>query len=188
ETHYLRFLMPTMRGSDVGTKKRYAGVINVNGTEQLVFKGLENVRTDWTQLAKDFQLELYRKIFAGEDYQDFVRATAAAVQAGERDDELGYRKRLRRPLHEYQKNVPPHVQAARKLQQLAGQPLRRGDWIEYLITLNGPEPLAAQQSPPDYQHYIDKQLSPVADSILYFVEQSLAELVDSQIPLFSGRK
>src|SRR5690606_4197328 len=136
ETHYLRFLMPTMRGSDVGTKKRYAGVINVNGTEQLVFKGLENVRTDWTQLAKDFQLELYRKIFAGEDYQDFVRATAAAVQAGERDDELVYRKRLRRHLHEYQKNVPPHVQAARKLQQLAGQPLRRGDWIEYLITLN----------------------------------------------------
>lgn len=188
ETHYLRFLMPTMRGSDLGTKKRYAGVVNVNGKEELVFKGLENVRTDWTQLAKEFQLELYRKIFAGEDYQDFVRATAAAVQAGERDQELVYRKRLRRHLHEYQKNVPPHVQAARKLQQRTGQQLRRGDWIEYLITLNGPEPVAAQQSPLDYQHYIDKQLSPVADSILYFVEQSLAELVDSQIPLFSGGK
>lgn len=188
ETHYVRFLMPTMRGSDIGTKKRYAGVIEVGDKQELVFKGLENVRTDWTQLAKDFQLELYRKIFAGEDYQDFVRATAAAVHAGERDDELVYRKRLRRHLHEYEKNVPPHVQAARKLQQRTGELLRRGDWIEYVITLGGAEPLAALQNPLNYQHYIDKQLSPVADSILYFVEQSLAELVDSQMALFNTAK
>lgn len=185
ETHYLRFLMPTMRGSDLGTKKRYAGVVTtVDGQEALVFKGLESVRTDWTQLAKDFQLELYRKIFAGESYQTFVRETAAAVQAGERNPQLIYRKRLRRQLHEYQKNQPPHVQAARKLMDWTGQQLRRGDWIEYVMTLNGAEPLIAQQSPLDYQHYIDKQLTPVADSILYFVEQSLAEIVENQLSLF----
>jgi len=62
--------------------------------------------------------------------------------------------------------------------------LRRGDWIEYVITTNGAEPLAAQQSPLDYQHYVDKQLTPVADTILHFVEQSLAKLVDSQLTLF----
>lgn len=187
ETHYLRFLMPTMRGSDLGTKKRYAGVVTTaDGHEELIFKGLESVRTDWTKLAKDFQLELYRKIFTGEGYQDFVRATAAAVQTGERDTELVYRKRLRRHLHEYQKNQPPHVQAARKLMDWTGQQLRRGDWIEYVITLNGAEPVSAQQSALDYQHYIDKQLTPVADSILYFVEQSFAELVENQLSLFGG--
>jgi DNA polymerase-2 len=53
-----------------------------------------------------------------------------------------------------------------------------------VITTNGAEPLAAQQSPLDYQHYVDKQLTPVADTILHFVEQSLAELVDSQLTLF----
>ena len=184
ETHYLRFLMPTMRGSDLGTKKRYAGVVDKNGKRELVFKGLENVRTDWTLLAREFQMALYAKIFAGEDYRDFVRATAQAVLAGERDAELIYRKRLRRQLHEYQKNVPPHVQAARKLQQWTGERLRRGDWIDYVITTSGAEPVAAQQSPLDYQHYVDKQLTPVADTILHFVEQSLAELVDSQLTLF----
>ena len=184
ETHYLRFLMPTMRGSDLGTKKRYAGVVDKNGKRELVFKGLENVRTDWTQLAREFQMALYARIFAGEDYRDFVRATTQAVLAGERDAELIYRKRLRRQLHEYQKNVPPHVQAARKLQQWTGERLRRGDWIEYVITTNGAEPVTAQQSPLDYQHYVDKQLTPVADTILHFVEQSLAELVDSQLTLF----
>ncbi len=191
ETHYLRFLMPTIRGSDLGTKKRYAGLVEVNGQREMVFKGLENVRTDWTQLAKDFQSELYRKIFAGEDYLDFVRTTNDEVLTGKRDMELIYRKRLRRHLHEYQKNVPPHVQAARKYVQLTGESLRRGDWISYVLTTNGPEPLgryevdmALRQSPIDYQYYIDKQLTPVADSILHFLNESLTQLVDQQLSLF----
>ena len=191
ETHYLRFLMPTMRGSELGTKKRYAGLIETNGQRDMVFKGLENVRTDWTNLAKQFQAELYRKVFEGEDHLDYVRSTNAAVLAGERNEDLVYRKRLRRQLHEYQKNVPPHVQAARKYVQLTGERIRRGDWISYVITTNGPEPLGTYavdwsllQSPIDYQHYIDKQLTPVADSILHFLNESLGQLVDSQMGLF----
>jgi DNA polymerase-2 len=186
ETHYLRFLMPTMRGSELGTKKRYAGLVDANGTRELIFKGLESVRTDWTLLAKQFQLELYRKVFDGEGYLDFVRNTTAEVLAGQRDEELVYRKRLRRHLHEYQKNVPPHVQAARKYVQQTGAPLRRGDWISYVITISGPEPIAIRQSPIDYQHYVDKQLTPVADSILHFMDESLNQLVDNQLSLFGS--
>ncbi|MBI3186675.1 MAG: DNA polymerase II, partial [Gammaproteobacteria bacterium] len=53
ETHYQRFFMPTARGSDKGSKKRYAGLItDHNGVESIKFKGLENVRTDWTELAR----------------------------------------------------------------------------------------------------------------------------------------
>ena len=55
ETHFKRFLMPTVRGSDKGSKKRYAGVVAGAAGDQLVFKGLESVRTDWTRLARDFQ-------------------------------------------------------------------------------------------------------------------------------------
>ena len=183
EVHYKQFLMPTIRGSEQGSKKRYAGVIEKDGKDTVVFKGLENVRTDWTALARDFQMELYRKVFAGEDYRDFVRATADAVLAGERDADLIYRKRLRRHLHEYQKNVPPHVQAARKLVEWQGTQLRRGDWIDYVITRNGPEPVQCRQSPLDYQHYVDKQLSPVADTILHFVGESLVQLVAQQMEL-----
>src|SRR5690606_5539842 len=60
ETHYLQFVMPTIRGSELGSKKRYAGIVREDGRERLVFKGLENVRTDWTDLAKTFQEHLYR--------------------------------------------------------------------------------------------------------------------------------
>lgn len=184
ETHYLRFLMPTIRGSEVGTKKRYAGVVDKFGKRELVFKGLESIRTDWTRLAKDFQITLYGKIFSGENYIEFVRTTTEDVLTGKRDVDLIYRKRLRRHLSEYQKNIPPQVQAAHKYVQRTGKPFRRGDWIDYVITQQGPEPIAAQQSPLDYQHYIDKQLRPVADSILHFMNQSLSGLVDTQLSLF----
>ncbi|WP_315980629.1 DNA polymerase domain-containing protein [Aliamphritea spongicola] len=62
ETHYQRFLMPTMRHSDKGTKKRYAGIqYQPDGSHRMVFKGLENVRSDWTPLARRVQQELYER-------------------------------------------------------------------------------------------------------------------------------
>lgn len=185
ETHYLRFFMPTIRGSELGTKKRYAGVVEVQGEQSLVFKGLESVRTDWTQLAKTFQLELYRKMFAGEDYTDFIQESVAALLNRECDEDLIYHKRLRRHLQDYKKNIPPHVQAARKLQQRNGTTLGRGEWVQYVITHEGPEPIKCRQSKLDYQHYIDRQLAPIADSILQFSGQSMAELLKPQLGLFS---
>jgi len=183
ETHYQRFLMPTVRGSDQGSKKRYAGVVLKEGQQQLVFKGLENVRTDWTKLARDFQLELYRRIFFHQPYRDYIKETVAQVLAGRCDEQLVYRKRLRRKLADYQRNSPPHVQAARKA-EAAGERIRSGDWIAYVMTVSGAEPLTAVHSLLDYQHYIDRQLAPVADSILYFVEDSLAAITDQQLGLF----
>ncbi|MFT5691136.1 MAG: DNA polymerase-2 [Oceanicoccus sp.] len=183
ETHFKKFLMPTIRGSDQGSKKRYAGVVDDNGKAKLVFKGLENVRTDWTKLAREFQLELYRRVFFNEPYRDFVKDTVKQVMTGLRDEELTYRKRLRRKLEDYQKNIPPHVQAARKVSQSSTK-LRRGDWIEYVITVNGAEPVDSQTSLIDYQHYVDRQLAPAADGILYFLGDSLDAIIDQQLGLF----
>ena len=55
ETHFCRFLMPTIRGTEQGSKKRYAGLIQEGEEQRMVFKGLETVRTDWTPLAQQFQ-------------------------------------------------------------------------------------------------------------------------------------
>jgi len=116
ETHFLRFLMPTIRGSDTGSKKRYAGVIRAtSGETQIIYKGLECVRSDWTPLAKVFQQELYQRIFSGQPYRDYISKTVAKLNRGALDSQLVYKKRLRRKLSDYQKNIPPHVQAARKL-------------------------------------------------------------------------
>jgi DNA polymerase-2 len=56
DTHYKKFFMPTIRGSDVGSKKRYAGLsVDAKGKEEMVYRGLEMARSDWTPLARQFQ-------------------------------------------------------------------------------------------------------------------------------------
>jgi DNA polymerase-2 len=184
ETHYKRFLMPTIRGSDIGSKKRYAGVVSGKDGDKIIFKGLENVRTDWTRLARNFQEELYRRVFLGEPFDDYVKDLTARVLAGLEDEQLLYRKRLRRKLDDYQKNIPPHVQAARLFEERGLVVPRRGDWVEYVITSSGAEPAKKPLAPLDYQHYVDRQLSPVADGILGFVGSSFSALTDKQIGLF----
>jgi len=189
ETHFSRFLMPTIRGAEQGSKKRYAGMIREGETERMVFKGLETVRTDWTPLAQHFQQELYRRIFKKLPYQDYIRETVRQLLDGELDDQLIYRKRLRRPLDDYQRNVPPHVRAARiadEQNQKLGRPLQyqKGGKIRYVMATSGPEPLEARITPPDYDHYLTKQLQPVAEGILPFLEDDFATLVTGQLGLF----
>jgi DNA polymerase-2 len=178
ETLYLRFLMPTVRGEQTGSKKRYAGLVRTaDGGTDLVFKGLESVRTDWTALARRFQRELYRRIFLDLPFEDFVRETLAHLLAGKLDQELVYRKRLRRALDEYTRNVPPHVQAARKLEN-------PGRWVRYVITSAGPEPVQDEIPKPDYDHYRERQLAPAANGILHFLDTSFEAITDAQLAIF----
>jgi DNA polymerase-2 len=189
ESHFSRFVMPTIRGSDVGSKKRYAGLLNTPGGQELVFKGLETIRTDWTRAARDFQHELYRRIFYQLPYREFIIATVADIQHGRCDNQLVYRKRLRRKLDEYQKNIPPHVQAARiaeqqRLKDKLPQKYRQGSWVEYVITLNGAEPVEYQRSTLDYDFYIERQIEPITDGILHFFGESFSQICGKQIDLF----
>ena len=108
----------------------------------------------------------------------------ARLLAGEYENELVLRKRLRRKLGDYVKNVPPHVQAARLCEQRGLPTPSRGSWVEYVITTAGAEPAEAPLAPLDYEHYVERQLQPVADGILGFVGTSYSALVDKQIDLF----
>ncbi len=190
ESHFRRFLMPTIRGAEEGSKKRYAGLVTrPDGSDGLVFKGLETVRTDWSPLAQQFQQELYRRIFKREPYQDYVRRYVERTRAGELDDLLVLRKRLRRRLDDYERNVPPHVRAARladeyNLQNGRQRQYQNGGWISYLITVAGPEPLEVRRAPIDYEHYVSRQLQPIADAILPFVNDRFCDLIDEQLGLF----
>lgn len=190
ETLFKRFVMPTVRGQDVGSKKRYAGVVSKpDGSEKLMFKGLENVRTDWTLMARQLQQELYHRVFNDADYQQLIKDWTGRLLAGEIDQLLVYRKRIRRPLAEYQKNVPPHVQAARhadaRLQE-QGQAARfeQGGWIEYVITQAGPRAIDVNDQPLDYEHYQERQIMPVVDGILNLLGDSYDNIMNRQLSIF----
>lgn len=125
----------------------------------------------------------------GEPVEQFVKDTVAEVVMGDLDEQLTLRRRLRRKLSDYVKNIPPHVRAARmaesKRKEAGLKPaFEHGGWIEYRMTVNGAEPLAYLASPIDYEFYIDRQLAPIADAILSFQNMTLAELTDRQMGLF----
>jgi DNA polymerase-2 len=49
--------------------------------------------------------------------------------------------------------------------------------IEYVMTKDGPEPIELKPKKLDYEHYIEKQIRPIADSILSFQDKSFDDLV-----------
>ncbi|MFT4308698.1 MAG: DNA polymerase II [Candidatus Woesearchaeota archaeon] len=160
ERRFARFWMPRVRGSDAGSKKRYAGLVKSEKGESIKITGLEYVRRDWTQAARDFQYELLDLLFHDGDPQSFVREYITALKSGSMDEKLVYRKAIRKGLDEYTKTTPPHVRAARKLEKL------ESNIIDYYMTVNGPEPVQKHESQIDYEHYVDKQIKPLAQAIL----------------------
>src|SRR3989338_3062878 len=55
-------------------KKRYAGLLDVEGKEELEIVGLEAIRGDWTEAAGDFQRELLLKVFHQEPPEKFIKS------------------------------------------------------------------------------------------------------------------
>jgi DNA polymerase-2 len=188
ESHYQKFLMPTIRGSELGSKKRYAGLKN---NDEMVFKGLEAVRSDWTVLAKNIQTEIYTRIFHDQEYIQYLKSEILALRSGTRDHLLIYKKRIRKPLSTYVKNIPPQIQAAKKAATFyshknLNSPYEYGGWIEYIITHQGPTALECLESNMgiNYDHYVEKQIVPVVDSILYFLNTSFEDLTTPQQDIF----
>lgn len=179
EKHFRKFFLPSLRGGKEGAKKKYAGLKTTSEGEELSFTGLEIVRSDWTELAKEFQYELFRLTFNGEELESYIKGIVKSLKDGELDGKLIYKKRLTKPAYEYTKNTPPQVKAALKLDPKG----KKKGFIKYIITINGPEPIEKTESPPDYDHYIDKQLKAIADSILPFIGKDFDSIVFNKQPL-----
>ncbi|HEY0942088.1 MAG TPA: DNA polymerase II [Steroidobacter sp.] len=160
EKLYLRLFLPRARGSTRGASKRYVGLLNANDIDGVQFVGMEVVRRDWTALAKQVQRELYHRLFTDQPVDVYLADVVGRVRDGKLDDALVYRKNLRKDTEEYTATTPPHVVAARKSKQPPGR------LISYVITTAGPEPIDNVQHPLDREHYVIKQIKPVAEPVL----------------------
>lgn len=180
EKLFLRFFLPAVRHGTGGARKRYAGLIEEDGKTEVVFTGMEAVRRDWTDLAKQIQREIYLRLFQDRPVADYLRETVRNLRAGLLDDLLVYRKALRKDLDAYVASTPPHVAAARKA---SGS---QGSVIAYVLTTGGPEPVENRKSAIDYEHYVQKQVRAVAEPVLAVLELDFDRLIgdDAQLKLF----
>ena len=165
EKTYLRLILPHARHSTRGASKRYAGLVRKGDQATVEFVGMEVVRSDWTALAKRVQRELYQRLFTDQPVDVYLADIVKTVRDGAMDKLLVYRKSLRKGAENYTATTPPHVAAARKSPRPAGgTPGRKV--IEYVMTTGGPEPTDNIQHPPDREHYVSKQIRPVAEPVL----------------------
>jgi DNA polymerase-2 len=160
EKLYLKLFLSRARHSTRGASKRYAGLLYGRNTDSVEFVGMEVVRRDWTELAKVVQRQLYERLFTGQRVDTYLADIVSEVRAGAHDSKLVYRKGLRKSAADYTATTPPHVAAARK----STQPPDR--LIRYVMTTAGAEPIDNVQHPIDREHYIDKQIRPVAEPVL----------------------
>ena len=178
EKLYTQLFLPAARHGAGGARKRYAGTTDDAG--EVEFVGMEVVRRDWTELAKAVQRELYARLFRNAPIEGYLAEVVSAVRAGEADDALVYRKGLRKSLAAYERGAPPHVVAARK------SPSKPGRLIAYVMTLAGPEPLDNVGAELDREHYVQRQVRPVAAPVLEALGLTFEQVIgdDTQLMLF----
>ncbi|MFA6238312.1 MAG: DNA polymerase II [Bacteriovorax sp.] len=182
---FKQLILTSTRGEGEGAKKRYAGLMLVKtaeGTrEEIVLTGMEFVRSDWSMLARNFQYELIRRVFYGEDLQSFIDQTLKDLETRQLDETLILSKRLTKPIDEYIKNIPPHAKAAKMLYEKLGILKRRP---QYVMTKRGAIPIELPHDDIDYDYYIDRQLAPIADSILALFGLNFESFRGPQLSLF----
>jgi DNA polymerase-2 len=159
EKLYLKLFLPRSRQSMRGASKRYAGLLG-GAAPEVEFIGMEVVRRDWTALAKQVQRELYQRLFTDQSVDAYLAEVVRKVRNGDLDADLVYRKNLRKDTDEYTATTPPHVVAARKSTQPPGR------LVSYVMTTAGAEPLDNVRHPLDREHYVLKQVRPVAEPVL----------------------
>ena len=171
EKQYLSLMIPKLRGKEeAAAKKRYAGLKD-NGELEIV--GLEAIRGDWTDAAQEFQVELLTKLFHDQPIETYIKEYVKKILSGSLDKKLIYKKSIRKSLDQYTKITPPHVKAARLLPKL------NSNIIQYVITTKGPEPIQLQKHKIDYNHYIEKQIKPIANQILDLFDKDFDEITQS---------
>jgi DNA polymerase I len=169
-------------------KKRYCGLLPDGSLDTV---GLEVVRGDWANVAKDTQeriLELVLKERSPESAVEFVREYINKIHEQKvLFKDLIIWKTLTKPAEQYEVNAP-HVQAAKMLIK-SGWDLTVGDKVGYVVT-RGAGKLYERVKPymfasydeVDKEYYISNQIVPAALRILSLFGIDEHKLLEEEPP------
>lgn len=154
----------------VAAKKRYA-LVDKKG--EMVIRGFERVRRDWSAIAKTTQEKVLEAVLKDKNPEKavrIVRRMIKTIREGKIDnDDLIIYTQLTKKIQEYEQ-IGPHVAVAKKIIDRGGQ-VRAGSTISYIVT-KGSGSISERSEPaeeakdydPDY--YINNQVLPAALRIL----------------------
>lgn len=174
----------------LGRAKSYAGLgySNSNARAELIIKGMEAIRSDWTPFARKAQRRLLMALLEGRDremIQEELRHIISGLNDPKQRADLVISKRLSRPASAYAGNPPVHVRAALLAQQAdkKRKDLRR---IKYIMGSGGPIPTLTREeltaALPNPTWYVEKQLLPIITSINAAADFDLEAMCRSFVP------
>ncbi|MFB6292258.1 MAG: DNA-directed DNA polymerase [Candidatus Nanohaloarchaea archaeon] len=159
----------TSTDSGEGAKKKYA-LMNEDGG--LKITGFEQVRRDWSPIAKETQKEVLRKVLQDEieEAAELVKDTVQDLKDGKIPvEKLRIYTSLTKKPENYE-STAPHVEAAKKAME-RGDDISPGTTIDYVITrgsgnISSRAELAKYAEDYDPDYYVDNQIVPAAIRVL----------------------
>ncbi|GAB6135959.1 DNA polymerase domain-containing protein [Thermococcus prieurii] len=156
------------------TKKKYA-VIDEEG--KITTRGLEIVRRDWSEIAKETQARVLEAILKHGDVEEAVRIVKEVTEKLSKyevpPEKLVIHEQITRDLREY-KATGPHVAVAKRL-AARGVKIRPGTVISYIVLKGsgriGDRAIPFDEFDPtkhryDAEYYIENQVLPAVERIL----------------------
>ena len=165
------------------SKKRYAVIED----GEIIAKGLELVRRDWAPIVKKTQEAVLMAILKEGDSDKAIKEIKKVfkqIKSGNVDKkDLIIHTQITKPLDQY-KQVGPHVVAAKRIED-HGIKVTRGTIIQYII-VKGKGSISQRAIPYEYSegydydkdYYINNQLIPAVERIMYSFGYSKKDLED----------
>lgn len=165
------------------SKKRYAVIED----GEIIAKGLELVRRDWAPIVKNTQEAILMAILNEGDSDKAIEEVKKVFKRLKNGDverkELIIHTQITKPLDQY-KQVGPHVVAARRIEE-HGIKVSRGTIVQYII-VKGKGSISQRAVPYEYSegyeydkdYYINNQMIPAMERIMYAFGYSKKELED----------
>lgn len=186
EGFYPRALFVQTKGTEAGAKKRYA---MISEDKNIVIKGFETVRRNWSFIAKDMQKEVIRIILDEKDVTkalDYVKGVIQKLRKKEIPlGEVVIHTQITRPLQDYE-SIGPHVAAAKRMQN-RGDHVGPGTIVKYVIAQGtgiirdrARLPDEITQDDIDAEYYIKHQIVPSVDRIFEVLGHKKEELLEQK--------
>ena len=170
EGFYEKGIFVSKKGDGRGAKKKYA-LIDSKG--ELIIKGFESIRTDWSYLAREVQRKVIEMVLSDDNSKNVIKYLQKVVNGINNSEieihRMGIRTQLKKNLDEY-RSIGPHVAVAKKL-VARGVTVKTGSVIEYVITsgkgkIRDKAMFIDEAKNYDADYYINNQILPAVRKIL----------------------
>ncbi len=184
ENFYPSGMFVSVKGTDVGAKKKYALIDEHN---KLKIRGFETVRRNWSPIAKEVQKNVLDIVLKNNDVKkavDYVRDVVKKLRSNEVVlDKVVIFTQLQKDIESYE-NVGPHVAAAQRMKN-KGFDVFPGTAIRFVVAkglgkIRDKVRLYDEVSQDDYdgEYYINNQVIPSVERIFHVLGIKEEDLIE----------